>query len=128
MADNEKLLEAARMIQEHCRNTDVERPCPFSKYKVCKGSDCCVIGCIECFPEDWEIPKLCRWTESDMSMAKALYFAGYSEIKRSDLDTLNCMVKEPDGSYFGLPSAFFKAVKSGEAVQLSDIIAEGAEQ
>lgn len=44
MADNEKLLEAARMIQEHCESIKPFEPCCFAFNGVCKGVDDCVLS------------------------------------------------------------------------------------
>lgn len=125
MENNEKLLEAARTIQEHCESASLEDRCPFSTAGgKCNGDAFCLLSAGRYgIPKDW---KISRWTDADIALAKALQIAGYSEIKRSVTGVANCMVKEQDDSYFGLPSAFFKAVKTGETVQLSEIIAEGA--
>lgn len=126
MTDNEKLLEAERMIKRHCKETAKDNPCCFAFSGICRGIENCQIGDCDMYPCDWNIKS--RWTDADLNMARALSYDGYSEIKRSETGAVNCMVKEPDDSWFGLPSAFFKPVKAGETVQLSDIIAEGADQ
>lgn len=127
MTDNEKLLEAARMIQEHCKNLNLGDYCPFAIVgKKCGGDTNCLLSNRQYgIPKDWGIS---QWTYADIAMAKALDYEGYREIRRSETGAVNCMVKETDDSWFGLPSGFFKSVKTGETVQLSDIIAEGAEQ
>ena len=55
MVNNEKLLEAARMIQEHCEHTEMGYECPFAYEGVCDGIDNCLLGGY--LPYKWIIPE-----------------------------------------------------------------------
>lgn len=56
MAENKKLLEAARMIQDHCQHTFEGEKCIFSEINRCKGCQDCILGYDGFIPIDWEIP------------------------------------------------------------------------
>lgn len=126
MADNEKLLEAARMIKEHCEAVKSHGECEFSTTGMCLGA----INCRMCghanVPALWRIPKPCRWTENDMIMAKALIAAGFDRAARNEsLETVFAL--KADDSVWTTPSGLFKSINASETVKLSDIIAEYSE-
>lgn len=54
--EEDKLLEAARMIQEHCYTKQNGERCCFSEIGVCNGVFECTIGGKRMFPMEWEIP------------------------------------------------------------------------
>lgn len=56
MENNEKLLEAARMIQDHCQHTFEGERCIFSEINRCNGCQDCVLGYGGYIPIDWDIP------------------------------------------------------------------------
>lgn len=124
MADNEKLLEAARMIREHCKHTEMGAPCPFAFGGVCDCAESCGISNGECVPdEDWHIPKPCRWTENDALMAKALISVGYTSVCLLEHYS-SVLASDGSGLDWRIPSGLFSGVKTGETINLSDIIAE----
>lgn len=125
MADNEKLLEAARMIKRHCKETGRDKPCCFAFDGICKGIENCTIGDYDLFPCDWNVKN--RWTTSDVSMAVALRSVGYVRIKEKNCHR-QIFAENERGGEWHVPSGLFTAINSNETVQLSDIIAEGAEQ
>lgn len=125
MADNEKLLEAARMIQKHCEHTEQGGLCPFARGGVCDGFNLCGIAPKEFIPgEDWDIPKQCRWTDADVNMAKALQTVGFVSVMKAPY-SCSILAKRDRGARWEVPSGLFESIKSGESVQLSDIVAEG---
>lgn len=129
MAENEKLLEAARMIQDHCKHTEVDGICPFSISGVCSGSACCGIsGGRGAVPgEDWKIPKLRRWTDADVNMAKALVSLGYVKVSKYS-GKGQPIARDSLHATWYLDSGLFRSINDNETVQLSDIIAEVEEQ
>ena len=129
MAENEKLLEAARMIQDHCKHTEVDGICPFSIYGVCSGSAFCGIsGGRGAVPgEDWKIPKLRRWTDADVNMAKALVSLGYVKVSKYS-GKGQPIARDSLHATWYLDSGLFRAINDNETVQLSDILAESESQ
>lgn len=125
MTDNEKLLvEAARMIQEHCKNVECGGKCPFAQGGVCCETSYCRIAPREFIPgEDWNLPEPCRWTENDAVMAKALIAAGYVAA-RGDETVQVVFVSQENGDIWPAPKSVFSGIKPGETVNLSDIITE----
>lgn len=55
MENNEKLLEAARMIQKHCERTECGEPCCFALNGVCEGIDDCVLSSDVGAPLFWSV-------------------------------------------------------------------------
>lgn len=131
MSDNEKLLEAARMIQNHCKHTDVDGICPFSPNGICNGTaHCGISGGRGAVPgEDWEISKPRRWTKRDIALAKALKPFGVEFVERwNNSRFVRFGAGEASYETDRLPDGSFPALEDGEKVQLSDIIAEGESQ
>lgn len=126
MADNEKLLEAARMIKEHCHNTKEGDKCSLSHSGVCSGADSCgVIGTgFGCPDSDWNLPKPRRWTAIDVKMAKALLAVNFVSVMKAPY-SCSVLAKCGRGPDWEVPAGFFDDIKAGEIVQLSDIIGEG---
>lgn len=123
MADNEKLLEAARMIKRNCKETGRDKPCCFALDGVCKGIENCTIGDYDLFPCDWNVKN--RWTAADISMAVALKSVGFVSVFKAAYSCAilaNCK----NGGDWQVPAGMFANLNKGETVQLSDIIAEGA--
>lgn len=55
--EEDKLLEAARMIQEYCRPKTNGEKCCFSEIGVCNGVLECTIGGKRMFPMEWELDR-----------------------------------------------------------------------
>lgn len=127
MEERDKLIEAARTIQEHCKHTEKGGLCALSYRGVCDGVCNCRISC-EGGPvpgEDWEIQKPCRWTGRDYNLAKALDDFGVDVVEKCRNDGCvrfgyNGNSNEKDR----LPVDSFSSLKDGELVELIDIIAE----
>lgn len=131
MADNKKLLEAARMIRDHCKHTEVDGICPFSVSGVCSGvARCGISGGRGMAPgEGWEIPKPRRWTKRDIALAKALKPFGVEFVERwNNSGFVRFGAGEASYEQDRLPDGSFPALEDGEKVQLSDIIAAGESQ
>lgn len=127
MADNERLLEAARMIQEHCNHTEQGGVCPFAHGGVCNGVEHCRLSIEGGLNPgiDWDLQNAGRWTDADIALAKALQAFGVKELrKREHLEGVifdcDAIMKE----FHTLPLGAFKDMKFGETVYISDIIAE----
>ena len=129
MENNEKLLEAARMIQKHCKHTEVDGICPFSPNGICSGqAHCGISGGRGAVPgEDWKIPQLRRWTDADVNMAKALVSLGYVKVSKYS-GKGHPIARDSLHATWYLDSGLFRAINDNETVQLSDIIAEGESQ
>ena len=124
MADNERLLEAARMIQEHCNHTEQGGVCPFAHGGVCDGFKRCGIAPREFIPgEDWDIPKLCRWTPADKALAAGLKANGYNSVTRAIVGGVIALGRSKQALVLG--DDMFASVAEGEIVNLDDIIGEG---
>lgn len=65
MENNEKLLEAARMLKSHCEETRFGEMCLFADGGECTGAGVCLITCGGCGPSEWEIDES-RWTSGDV--------------------------------------------------------------
>lgn len=126
MDDNEKLIEAAKLIKEHCDSTKTGNPCIFSVYETCEGPYKCRIGFEKYFPTDWVIPKISRWTDADIALAKALMEFGVRSIYREKY--ASSVRYEQQGTFdcnWFLPKNAFASLKQGEMARLKDIVAEG---
>ena len=114
--ENKKLIDAANILKEHCNKNYRETEkcdCPFAI-----GDYICDIGDI--CPKDWEVPKLCRWTPSDVALAKALKDAGVKVIYRS-----RCTLYWDNINSCGvLPYDTFKPIEDGESFSIDEIIKE----
>lgn len=126
MEDAEKLVEAARMIQKHCKKSCPGKSCVFSKIseKRCAGSDWCFLtGKVR----EWKIPNLRRWTDADVALAKALHAVGFVSVFKA-IYSCTILAKRDRGAGWEVPTGLFENIKPGEIIQLSDIIAEGEKQ
>lgn len=132
MDDNEKLLEAARMIRDHCRQTERNEPCPLAYGGVCDGVSNC--GCSRPFPgecvpgDDWDIPDTRKWTPADKALAAGLKANGYTSITRvcGSGHVIASLGESPDSLDLG--EDLFKGLAKNECVYLYDIIADGESQ
>lgn len=125
MEEKDKLIEAARIIQEHCKHTEMGGLCTLAYRGVCDGVNNCRISCVggPIPGEDWEIQKTCRWTQADDNMAKALVSVGFTFVKHVK-NYNGVFAMDGIGLECRIPVGIFRSVKSDETVQLSDIIAE----
>lgn len=126
--EDKKLIEAAMLIKEHCKHTEVDGMCPFSKTGVCNGAARCGISAgRSVIPGvDWVIPKISRWTDADIALAKALIAFGSTRIHKNEIDNEAIYEKNgifPCDSY--VPEGAFRSLNKGETVMLKDIVAEG---
>ena len=77
------------------------------------------------FPARWKIPKACRWTKTDLELAKALKKVGCIEVYRSKY---NSIALWRTGDYQGyLPIMAFQCLDPGESVAIDTIIQEAKE-
>lgn len=121
--EDNKLIEAAKIIHEYCSKHLYRTPCCFSTTGICNSSQTCMLGYMKNYitPSDWKIPKMRRWTDADISLAKALVEFGVQKVKENHGEVLfvyeSLCVKAPEGA--------FSALNSDETIYLKDIIAEG---
>lgn len=127
MEERDKLIEAARTIQEHCKHTEMGGLCTLAYGGVCDGVYSCRISC-EGGPvpgEDWEIQKPCRWTDRDYNLAKAMNEFGVDHVERfANSRYVRFGYNGNSNQKDRLPVDSFSSLKDGELVELIDIIAE----
>ena len=124
MTDKEKLLEAARLLQEHCDG----RPCPGCALRVAG----------KCFakeedghytsPKWWRIPEPRRWTDADIALAKALKAFGVTRVAAVNHRGTKPVWMLGENANCYLPDGAFASLKPGECVSVDDIIAEGEQE
>ena len=113
MDQNQKLIEASKMLKEYCLTQGCYcRDCIFY-------TDRCVLSTLD-MPEDWEIPKLQRWSDEDIALAKALKAFGAVKIEKRE--HLAFWVSGNDQSF--LPDTAFKNLRRHEEILIDDIIEE----
>lgn len=126
MTDNDKkMIEAAKFLQEHCKESCLGKPCLFSSIvkNRCAGTDYCML---EDAPRNWNIPEPSRWTDADVALAKALMAFGVEKIhKQYDTHAITFNCDKINYEYHCLPEASFLDMKPDEYVYLKDIVAEG---
>lgn len=127
--DNKKLLEAANLIKENCKNLKLGSSCPFGKVMdICDGDiNCTLANSNLTIPKDWNIPRVSRWPEKDIALAKALIEFGATKIYRVPLQDF--VVYDSKNGYFSCnnrtPEDAFNSLNSDEIVYLKDVVAEG---
>lgn len=119
MTDNEKLIEAAKMLQENCQSKNPKccEGCSFDK-----GGSCRLQGGI---PYTWDIPKPRRFTVADIALAKALKLFGHVRVERCNGNTYCTSTNEEYSDDVHLPEDAYESIKDGETVPIDDIIREG---
>lgn len=125
MDDNEKLLEAARMIKTHCKNAEYGDPCCFSVNGLCICKNDCSIGNMHIIPSNWNIAS--RWSEADTALAKVLMAFGVEKIKHFNDERVVIYASE-SGTYLVknvLPKGAFAALNPDETIMLKDVVKEG---
>lgn len=126
-ADNEKLIEAAKLLKENCEKNNAKRngleKCNCDFYKN---------GCIfinnyhyaDGMPMHWPIPNPRRFTDADIALAKALKMFGAHEVCRDDDGYVR--VYYADGGYDYAPKSSFEYfIENSKTVSIDDIIKEG---
>lgn len=125
---DEELLNAAQMIKEHCRSGGVGHFCCFAIDGKCASEACCGIAAYGTTPaDDWKIPKLRRWTDTDVTMAKACVKLGYITVELSPFPERWPQVRKGDTVWI-LNEHLFQSLEFGEIVSLSDIIEVSKEE
>lgn len=124
MSDNEKLLEAARMLQEHCKESCSGGPCPFSRISEnrCAGTNWCFLAGS---PREWKVQKRCRWTSADKALGAGLKAYGYNSVSRAIRGSEKVLVMGRSETVMELGKSLFANLQLGEVVNLDDIIGEG---
>ena len=120
MVTKDEAIKAAEMLKEWCDGLPC-KCCPFTRNGSSMG---CIFRASE-VPINWKIPKPCRWTDTDVELAKALKKAGCIEVHRPKY---NPIVLWRTGDYQGdLPIMAFQYLDPGESVTLDTIIQEAKE-
>lgn len=78
-------------------------------------------------PASWHIPKLRRWTDADIALAKALFNFGAEHIYKKESGTVVASNKHGD-RICGLRCGAFAELGSEETVYLREIIEEGEQE
>lgn len=122
MVTKNEAIKAAETLKEWCEG-HLCKACPFGK-RMDVGEYKCYFAS-ECVPLRWNIPKPCRWTDTDVELAKALKKVGCIEVHRPKY---NPIVLWRTGDYQGdLPILAFQYLDPGESVALDTIIQEAKE-
>lgn len=111
MTENEA-IKAAETLKNWCSGKSCDR-CVFYRNKCTVARD---------IPSLWNTQKRCRWTETDLELAKALKKVGCTEVYRPKY---NPIASWRNGDYQGeLPILAFQYLDPGESVILDAIIQE----
>ena len=111
--DNRELIQAAELLKQNCKehfNPDGKCECVFGK----GDCNCCDIYA----PTDWEIPKLRRFTDEQIALAKALKELGATTVTRG----LNGTRFYNDSITIATVRAYFNGVKFNKPIPIDDII------
>lgn len=126
MENNEKLLEAAMTIRDHCKKNGILRPCIFAVGGRCLP-DVCVFHRDLCglrIPAAWNLPKgTGKWTQADKALATGLKANGYNSVTRA-CDNENVIVIGREKTALELGQDFFTSLACNEVVNLDEIIGE----
>ena len=119
MYKRNEIINAAKIIKEYCKNNNISSKC----YKKCMFSDYPNRFCIfSDIPEDWEIPKKGRFTESEIYLAKMYKQLGGYTISRPKEDYI--IVKTEKDEILGTLMGQFLCLDLDEEVYIDDIISE----
>ena len=122
MVTKDEAIKAAETLKEWCIKNNCES-CPFFIAGNVKNPEC--IFALGGVPGVLKIPKLCRWTDTDVELAKALKKVGCIEVHRPKY---NPIALWRTGDYQGeLPISAFQYLDPGESVALDTIIQEAKE-
>ena len=116
MVTRDEAIKAAETLKEWCEGRSCNK-CVFETY------DCAFrMGRT---PSNWDIPKPCRLTDTDVELAKALKKVECIEVHRPKY---NPIALWRTGDYQGeLPISAFQYLDPGESVALDTIIQEAKE-
>lgn len=121
MITKDEAIKAAEMLQEWCEGQEKCTTCAFCDKDACR---------IRGFPERWDIKRLCRWTDTDVELAKALKAAGAQVIVLTNTG-VEWRSKSPAGTirYGGKvpPFAFTCVTFADGEIPLDTIIQEAKE-
>lgn len=115
--EKKKLIEAAKVIQEHCikRSKTACGDCPFL--------DDCGCSLNANYPTYWSVPTITRWTPEDVSLAKALKGFGAESIKRNPNIGIYWIKENPYEAGY-LPNNSFTNLGYDEKISIDTIIKE----
>lgn len=119
MVTKDEAIKAAEMLKEWCEG-HLCKACPFGE-RMDVGEYKCYFAS-GCVPFGWNIPKPCRWTDTDVELAKALKKAGADKVLRIRISEY--VVWESSDQRGCVPKGSFEALSSGESVDLDTIIQE----
>lgn len=115
MVTKKESIRAAETLKEWCEQTPCEQ-CPY------ESGPCCSLRVR--IPNLWDVPKLRRYSDADVAMAKALKMYGYTGVRRQTDGAL--VVEKGDLLWYYLPPKFaFDGLRPGDSGSLDDIIGEG---
>lgn len=122
MENNEKLLEAARMLKSHCEKMEGCGKCCFI-YGTANDLHC-GISTSAGVPCGWRVPGKTRWTTADKDLAAGLKANGYNSVTRAIVSG-GVVALGRSKPALSLDDDMFAGVAEGEVVNLDDIIGEG---
>lgn len=122
MVTKDEAINAAETLKEWCIKNNCER-CPFCKAGNAKNPGC--IFALGNIPGVLKLPKLCRWTDTDVELAKALKKAGADKVLRTCISEY--VVWESSDQRGCVPKGSFDALSPGESVAIDTIIQEAKE-
>lgn len=121
MVTKDEAIKAAEMLKEWCEGQEKCTTCAFCDKDACR---------IRGFPERWDIKRSCRWTDTDVELAKALKAAGAQVIVLTNTG-VEWRSKSPAGTirYGGEvpPFAFTCVTFADGEIPLDTIIQEAKE-
>lgn len=122
MITKDEAINAAETLKEWCGGKPCNN-CPFG-IKEDEGEYGCYFA-LGGFPARWKIPKPCRWTDTDVELAKALKKAGADKVLL--LHICEYVIWESSNQRGCVPKGSFEALSPGESVTLDTIIQEAKE-
>lgn len=122
MENNEKLLEAARMLKSHCEKMKGCGKCCFI-YGTANDLHC-GISTSAGLPCGWRVPGKTRWTPADKAIAAGLKANGYNSVTRMH-GSETVLVMGRSQTALELGKGVFENLQLGEVVNLDDIVEEG---
>lgn len=122
MITKDEAIKAAETLKEWCGGKLCNN-CPFG-IKEDEGEYRCYFA-LGGFPARWKIPKACRWTKTDLELAKALKKVGCTEVCRPKYNPIALWrARDCQGD---LPILAFQYLDPGESVAIDTIIQEAKE-
>ena len=119
--EEKKLIEAAKVLKDFCKDRDCLLDCLFYNNKTGR--------CNVCYePGNWLIPTITRWTPEDVALAKALKEFGVVSVQKNKSGVKWYSSNEQEGSYLLFPKSAFDALTLYERVYIDTIISEAVEE